>query len=228
MLAAMNGDSPARPCPDDGGRSVCENWQLRRVVIEATEKPRSLVAPSTLVPKRILYIDSEGWFITASDLYDREGGYGKRSRAFILTAIARLPVPAWLIWPFKRISETAMVDEDVVNGFSTVVFTPGLGRPQCLVPEHGRNQSELVHARADGPGRPLARILGTSGAIGLNASSRAPCGHRGLDRVRIAHAIRIFYGKGNGRLARNRSKCVTYKTTAVAFYEILIYNGSNL
>jgi hypothetical protein len=30
------------------------------------------------------------------------------------------------IWPFKRIFQTAMVDEDLTNGFSTVVHTPGL------------------------------------------------------------------------------------------------------
>jgi hypothetical protein len=29
------------------------------------------------------------------------------------------------IWPFKRMFETALVDEDVTSGFSTVVYSPG-------------------------------------------------------------------------------------------------------
>jgi len=28
-------------------------------------------------------------------------------------------------WPFKRMFETAMVEEDLSDGFSTVVYTPG-------------------------------------------------------------------------------------------------------
>jgi hypothetical protein len=30
------------------------------------------------------------------------------------------------IWPFKRMFQTALVDEDVTNGFSTVVLSPGV------------------------------------------------------------------------------------------------------
>ena len=29
------------------------------------------------------------------------------------------------IWPFKRIFQTAMVDEDLSDGFSTVIYSPG-------------------------------------------------------------------------------------------------------
>ena len=29
------------------------------------------------------------------------------------------------IWPFKRMFETALVDEDLTSGFSTVIYTPG-------------------------------------------------------------------------------------------------------
>jgi len=34
------------------------------------------------IPKRILYIDSEGWFITASDQYDLEGRLWKTVATF--------------------------------------------------------------------------------------------------------------------------------------------------
>jgi hypothetical protein len=110
-------------------------------VIEAIEKPRPLVIARTLVPKRILYIDSEGWFITASDLYDRDG-----------RVIARLNGASVAVWPFKRIFETAMVDEDVVNRFSTVVFIPGLDGRNALYLNMGaidRNfftPARMVHA----------------------------------------------------------------------------------
>jgi len=65
MLASVHAQSsPARPCPYDDGRTVCaENWELRHLyVIEATPKP---LRRGRDVTKRILYIDSEGWFITA-------------------------------------------------------------------------------------------------------------------------------------------------------------------
>jgi hypothetical protein len=133
MLAAVDGDSPARPCPDDGGRLVCQNWQLRRVyVIEATAKPSSLISASVLIPKRIFYIDSEGWFITASDLYDREGRLWKTIANFQAYSDRATPAAGVAVWPFKRVFQTAMVDEDVLSGFSTVVFTPGLDGRNAL------------------------------------------------------------------------------------------------
>ncbi|MGH7948620.1 MAG: DUF1329 domain-containing protein, partial [Candidatus Binataceae bacterium] len=67
MLAVVHAkNSPAEPCPTDAGRSICpENWEMRRVyAVEATVKPKYDLS----VPKRVLYIDSEGWLITASDL----------------------------------------------------------------------------------------------------------------------------------------------------------------
>ena len=72
MLASVEAEnSPAQPCASDGGRTVCpENWEMRNLyVIEATAKPGSILGRSPTIPKRIFYIDSEGWFITASDQY---------------------------------------------------------------------------------------------------------------------------------------------------------------
>jgi hypothetical protein len=128
MLASVDGSSPATPCELDGGRSVCpEKWQVRRVyVIEATAKPHSLVAASVLVPKRVLYIDAEGWFITASDLYDNNGRLWKTIANFHAYSDRATPNANVSIWPFKRIFQTAMVEEDITDGFSTVVYTPGL------------------------------------------------------------------------------------------------------
>ena len=51
-------------------------------VIEATAKPRSVIGGSMIIPKRILYIDSEGWFITASDQFDNNGQLWKTLATF--------------------------------------------------------------------------------------------------------------------------------------------------
>jgi hypothetical protein len=127
ILASVDGSSPAMSCADDGGRSVCEKWQPRHVyVIEATAKSGSPLSAGTLVPKRIFYIDSEGLFITASDLYDRDGRLWKTLVNFYAYSDRATPAARVAVWPFKRIFQTAMVDEDLTNGFSTVVHTPGL------------------------------------------------------------------------------------------------------
>jgi Protein of unknown function (DUF1329) len=127
MLASVDGGSPATPCTGDGGSSVCENWQPRQVyVIEATAKATSPVAATTLIPRRIFYIDSEAWFMTASDLYDREGRLWKTIATFHAYSDRATPAAQVAIWPYKRIFQTAMVEEDVTDGFSTVVYTPGL------------------------------------------------------------------------------------------------------
>ena len=85
MLASVEAaNSPAQPCASDGGRTVCpENWEMRHLyVIEATAKPRSAIGGNVIIPKRILYVDSEGWFITASDQFDNNGQLWKTHRDF--------------------------------------------------------------------------------------------------------------------------------------------------
>jgi hypothetical protein len=128
MLASVEAaNSPAQPCASDGGRTVCpENWEMRHLyVIEATAKPRSAIGGSVIIPKRILYVDSEGWFITASDQFDNDGQLWKTLATFHAYRDRALPNSTVAIWPFKRIFETALVDEDITSGFSTVVYSPG-------------------------------------------------------------------------------------------------------
>ena len=133
ILASVDGSSPATSCAEDGGRSVCEKWQLRHVyVIEATAKSGSPLSARTLVPKRIFYIDSEGWFITASDLYDRDGRLWKALVNFYAYGDRATPGARVAIWPFKRIFQTAMIDEDLTSGLSTVVHMPGLDDRDAL------------------------------------------------------------------------------------------------
>jgi Protein of unknown function (DUF1329) len=129
MLAVVDAEnSPAKACPTDGGRTICpENWQMRRLyVIEGDAKQTSLLGSGVSIPKRIFYIDSEGWFITASDQYDRNGKLWKTIATFNAYRDRPVPDARVAIWPFKRMFQTALVDEDVTNGFSTVVLSPGV------------------------------------------------------------------------------------------------------
>ncbi len=128
MLASVEAaNSPAKPCANDNGRTVCaENWEMRHLyVIEATAKPRSPIGGNVIIPKRVFYIDSEGWFITASDQFDEQGQLGKTLVTFHAYRDRPVSNAKVAIWPFKRIFQTAMVDEDLSDGFSTVIYSPG-------------------------------------------------------------------------------------------------------
>ncbi len=134
MLACVHAESsPAKPCAFDGSRTICpENWEIRQLyVIEATAKPNSAPLGSQLsIPKRVLYIDSEGWLITASDLYDREGKLWKTIATFNAYRDRPVPDARVAIYPYKRMFQTALVDENVQDGFSSVIFTPGREAPE--------------------------------------------------------------------------------------------------
>jgi hypothetical protein len=54
---------------------------------------RAAVRGSLSLPRRILYIDSEGWFIAASDQYGRTARCGKRSRSSRPIRIALRSMP---------------------------------------------------------------------------------------------------------------------------------------
>jgi hypothetical protein len=127
MLASVEAEnSPAQPCAADGGRTVCpENWEMRNLyVIEATAKPRAELGSNVIIPKRIFYIDSEGWFITASDQYNQQGQLWKTIATFHAYRDRADPNARVAIYPFKRMFQTALVDEDLTSGFSTVVYSP--------------------------------------------------------------------------------------------------------
>jgi len=132
MLASVHAENtPAKPCQFDNNRSVCpEAWELRQLyVIEATAKPLSwhqkIGSASVLIPKRVLYIDSEGWFIAAADEYDVDGKLWKTVATFNTYADRPVRDARVAIYPFKRMFQTALVDEDIQDGFSSVVSMPG-------------------------------------------------------------------------------------------------------
>jgi hypothetical protein len=69
-------------------------------------------------------IDSEGWLITASDQHDKEGKLWKTMATFNRYRDRPTPDARVAIYPFKRMFQTALVDEDVQDDFSTLVCMP--------------------------------------------------------------------------------------------------------
>ncbi|HVA80701.1 MAG TPA: DUF1329 domain-containing protein [Candidatus Binataceae bacterium] len=128
MLAVVNAKtSPETGCPADGNHTICpENWEMRHLyVVEADAKPGSNFS----IPKRILYLDSEGWFITASDQYDREGKLWKTLATFNTYRDRPVPDARIAIYPYKRMFQLALVDYDLTSSNSSVVFMPGPAAP---------------------------------------------------------------------------------------------------
>src|SRR5262249_7679793 len=129
MLASVHAENtPAKPCEFDGNRSICpENWEMRQLyVVEATTKPltwhQRIGSDGAIIPKRILYVDSEGWFITASDQYDQAGKLWKTIATFNTYRDRPVPDAKTAIYPFKRMFQVGLVDEDVTSGYSSVVY----------------------------------------------------------------------------------------------------------
>ncbi len=124
MLACVHAkNSPEVQCPSDGGHTICpENWEIRRVyAIEANMKPgRDLT-----IPKRILYIDSEGWFVTASDQYDRDGKLWKTIATFNAYRDRPVPDARVAIYPYKRMFQVGLVDADLQQNYSSIIYMPG-------------------------------------------------------------------------------------------------------
>jgi Protein of unknown function (DUF1329) len=130
MLACVHAKYvPERPCPTDGGSSVCpEDWEMRHMyVVEAT--PRYGVV-NTLQGKNVLYLDSEVWFEPYIDTYDQRGELFQ-NYTYILTERDR-PVPdaKVAIYPFKRSFVVAACALDVQGGISSQCYLPGRETPE--------------------------------------------------------------------------------------------------
>ena len=101
MLASVHAkNSPEVPCPTDGGKTICpeDRESAGSMRIEATARPGHNLS----IPKRVLYIDSEGWFITASDQYDRDGKLWKTLVAFNTYRDRPVPDARVAIYPIER------------------------------------------------------------------------------------------------------------------------------
>ena len=124
MLASVHAEhSPEEPCPTDGGKTICpEAWEMRHLyVVEADAKPGTDLS----IPRRTLYLDAEGWFITASDQFDRNGALWKTIATFQTYRDRPVPDAKVAIYPYKRMFQLGLVDYDLQSGVSSVVYMPG-------------------------------------------------------------------------------------------------------
>ncbi len=123
MLASVEAkQSPEQVCPSDGHTICPENWEMRHLyMVEADAKPGTDLS----IPKRILFIDSEGWFITASDQFDRDGKLWKTLATFQTYRDRPVPDAKVAIYPYKRMFQLGLVDEDLGSNYSSIVFMPG-------------------------------------------------------------------------------------------------------
>ena len=129
MLACVHAKfSPEKPCPADGGHTICpEDWEMRHLyIVEATQKP----GHSFSIPRRIFYIDSEGWLITASDQYGNDGKLWKTLVLYNTFRDRPVPDAQVAIYPYKRIFQLGLVDANIQDHASTVVFMPGMHSPE--------------------------------------------------------------------------------------------------
>lgn len=126
MLACVHAaHSPEKICPTDS-RTVCpEKWEMRReYMIQADAKSANYT-----IPKRIIYIDAEGWFITASDQYDRNGKLWKTIVTYNAYRDRPVPDARVAIYPYNRMFQLALVDEDLETGNSSIIFMPEANSP---------------------------------------------------------------------------------------------------
>jgi len=110
-----------------GNRMRCmENWEIRHLyVVEADANANS----NMTIAKRILYVDSEGWFITASDQYDRDNRLWKTLVNFVTYGDRSAPGARVAVYPYKRFFQVGMIDADIDSGYTTVASMPGANAP---------------------------------------------------------------------------------------------------
>jgi hypothetical protein len=131
MLACVHArNSPAQPCPTDGGATACpDDWEMRNLyVVEVTPRPewKPLLPDS----KTIDYLDSEMWFNPYLDNYDQKGELW-RTQVYLLTYRDR-PVPdaKVAVYPFKREFVLAGSSIDVRTGMVDTCYLPGPNTPE--------------------------------------------------------------------------------------------------
>ncbi len=131
MLGCVNAaNSPAHPCPTDGGATSCaDNWEMRHLyVVEVTPRPERITG--VLQSKTVVYVDGEGWFNPYVDSYDRRGELWK-TQIYLLTYRDR-PVPdaKVAIYPYKREFNVASSSVDVQSGNVTTCYLPSPNSPE--------------------------------------------------------------------------------------------------
>jgi len=131
MLGCVHAEnSPAHPCPTDGGATSCpDDWEMRHLyIVEVTPRPERI--KGVLQSKTIVYIDGELWFNPYVDSYDQRGELWKAQ--IYLSTYRDRPVPdaRVAIYPYEREFITAASSVDTQSGIVTTCYFPGPDTPE--------------------------------------------------------------------------------------------------
>ncbi len=131
MLACVHArNSPAHPCPTDGGATSCdEDWEMRHLyIVEVTPRPER--TSGILQSKTIVYIDGEAWLNPYMDSYDQKGELWK-TQIYLYTYRDRpIPDAKVAVYPFKREFNVAASSADLQSGMVTTCYLPGPDSPE--------------------------------------------------------------------------------------------------
>lgn len=126
MLGSVHGQNlPPKICPNDGGATYCENWEMRPDVwiVEGTPK-----IPGYAYSKRIIFLDKEIYLVLYSDLYDHNDELWKTILLNIRTS--KKPNPK-LNFEYEEVRNFvyAFTVLDLQLGHGTRAAIPGMGFP---------------------------------------------------------------------------------------------------
>ncbi len=126
MLGSVHGQNlPPKICPNDGGATYCENWEMRPDVwiVEGTPK-----IPGYAYSKRVIFLDSEIYLVLYSDLYDHNDELWKTILLNIRTS--KKPNPK-LNFEYEEVRNFvyAFTVLDLQLGHGTRAAIPGMGFP---------------------------------------------------------------------------------------------------
>ncbi|MGO9606546.1 MAG: DUF1329 domain-containing protein [Candidatus Binataceae bacterium] len=116
--------SPEQPCPTDGRATSCpDDWEMRHMyTVEVTPRPEKI--SGILESRTIVYIDSELWFNSYVDSYDRKGELWK-TQIYLGTYRDRsVPDAKVAIYPFEREFILASSSIDIQSGLATTCYLP--------------------------------------------------------------------------------------------------------
>lgn len=126
MLASLHGKNlPPKVCPNDGGVTYCEDWEMRPEVwiIEGRTK-----LPGYAYSKRVIYVDDEASMIPYSDLYDHNDELWKVVMLNIRTSTQPNP-KADLKYAEEHMFVYGFTVLDLQLGHGTRAAIPGMAFP---------------------------------------------------------------------------------------------------
>jgi uncharacterized protein DUF1329 len=133
MLACVHArHSPEVTCPYDGGATACpEAWEMRHVyIVSAIPRQSEIGGGGVLSSQNILYLDSEVWFQSYVDTYDRQGHLWKTNIFWLANRDRPVPDARVAIYPFAREFVVGSDSIDVQAGMASMCYLPGRNTPE--------------------------------------------------------------------------------------------------